>query len=53
MSGRRVKVEWENGTKEGRKAELELIAMDRGRGPDDRDPESDHDQSYFHQYLTV
>ena len=48
-----MKVEWENGTKEGRKAELELIAIDRGRGPDDRDPESDHDQSYFHQYLTV
>ena len=42
-----MKVEWENGTTEGRKAELELIAIDRGRGPDDRDPESDHNQSYF------
>lgn len=43
-------MKWENGTTKGRKAELELIAIDRGR---DRDPESDHNHSpIFHQYLT-
>jgi len=43
-------LKWENGTTKGRKAELELIAIDRGR---DRDPESDHNHSpIFHQYLT-
>lgn len=43
-------MKWENGTTKGRKAELELIAIDQRR---DRDPESDHNHSpIFHQYLT-
>ena len=46
-------MKWENGTTKGRKAELELIAIDRGRGPDDRDPESDHNHSPKNYFSSV